>query len=504
MVHRSLLVIAATLAGVATVSPAADPLPPALPPASAEKLPRWRGFNLLEKFNQGKCEPFREDDFRMLSKLGFNFVRLPMDYRCWIVDGNWEKLNEEQLREIDQAVAFGQRYGVHVCLNFHRAPGYTVAKPAEAKSVWTDPDALRVCAMHWAAFARRYQGVPNERLSFNLFNEPANVPLDQFVPVIRKLAESIRAEDPNRLILSDGLQWGRIPVPELLPLQVAQATRGYTPFELTHYQASWVNSANFPEPAWPLPILPPGHFYGPGKAEPKGPLLIDGPFEKPGTLRLHIGRVSNSATLVVRFAGNLLWEKQFICGPGDGEWKKAEFKEEYKIYQNLFDRDYTVPVPAGAGPLEVAMPKGDWLALDEIGIALEGKPETALKFSSAWGQPLPHLAFTAEALQPVGGIELQGGRWLWTECVEPWQKLAEAGSGVLVGEWGAFHKTPHDVVLRWAEDCLKNWQRAGFGWAMWNFRGPFGVLDSGRADVIYEEFEGHQLDRKLLDLLRKY
>ena len=36
---------------------------------------------------------------------------------------------------------------------------------------------------------------------------------------------------------------------------------------------------------------------------------------------------------------------------------------------------------------------------------------------------------------------------------------------------------------------------------MWEFRGSFGIIDSGRADVDYEDFRGHKLDRKLLDLL---
>lgn len=35
-------------------------------------------------------------------------------------------------------------------------------------------------------------------------------------------------------------------------------------------------------------------------------------------------------------------------------------------------------------------------------------------------------------------------------------------------------------------------------------RGGFGVLDSNRADVAYEDFRGHKLDRKMLDLLRTY
>jgi endoglucanase len=36
---------------------------------------------------------------------------------------------------------------------------------------------------------------------------------------------------------------------------------------------------------------------------------------------------------------------------------------------------------------------------------------------------------------------------------------------------------------------------------MWNLRGGFGVLDSDRADVKYEDFRGHKLDRKMLELL---
>ena len=39
---------------------------------------------------------------------------------------------------------------------------------------------------------------------------------------------------------------------------------------------------------------------------------------------------------------------------------------------------------------------------------------------------------------------------------------------------------------------------------MWNFRGSFGILDSGREDTEYEEFEGHKLDRAMLELIRQH
>ena len=62
--------------------------------------------------------------------------------------------------------------------------------------------------------------------------------------------------------------------------------------------------------------------------------------------------------------------------------------------------------------------------------------------------------------------------------------------------------TPHDVVLAWMHDLMGQWKAAG--WAMWNFRGGFGILDSKRADVKYEEFKGHKLDRKMLELIKEF
>ena len=160
---------AALLLSAGAASAAADP-------ADWRPSERWRGFNLLEMFYQsGAGAPprdFREEDFRFMRDNGFNFARLPMDYRFWIKDGDWNRIDDARLAYVDRAVELGRRYGVHVCLCFHRAPGYTVANPPEKASIFKDDEALRVCAKHWAHFARRYKGVPNERLSFNLFNEP--------------------------------------------------------------------------------------------------------------------------------------------------------------------------------------------------------------------------------------------------------------------------------------------------------------------------------------------
>jgi len=82
--------------------------------------------------------------------------------------------------------------------------------------------------------------------------------------------------------------------------------------------------------------------------------------------------------------------------------------------------------------------------------------------------------------------------------------LEQKGSGVHVGEWGAYNKTPHTVALAWMKDYLELWKQAGWGWAMWNFRGAFGPLDSGRTDVEYENWKGHKLDRRMMELIQAY
>jgi endoglucanase len=85
-----------------------------------------------------------------------------------------------------------------------------------------------------------------------------------------------------------------------------------------------------------------------------------------------------------------------------------------------------------------------------------------------------------------------------------WADLAKKGVGVHCGEGGAYNTTPHKVVLAWLRDVLEILTGHGIGLALWNFRGSFGILDSGRKDVEYENFHGHKLDRKLLELLQEF
>jgi len=493
----------ALLLSLATFAAAAP-----LPDAGPAKLPRWRGFNLLEKFQFGGTPvAFREDDFRLIAKLGFNFVRLPMDYRGYIVAGDWNRFDEAALGQIDQAVAWGRQYGVHVCLNLHRAPGWTVAKPAETKSLWTDPEARQAAARHWAMFARRYQGIPNNNVSFNLFNEPAGVSAEAYLAVVEEVVAAIRAEDPQRLVLCDGLQWGTVPVDALIPLKVAMMTRGYAPFQLTHFRASWAQGSDqWPTPCWPEMAGTGGTLISPAKGELSRPLHLSGPMAEGSTLRLVVTTLSSGAVLTVSDeTGGELWRQALSAGPDKGPWRKNSLDARWNVWRAEGEVEFRFKLPHPVKALTLRVVEGDWLTLGLLGLRPpNSSAEAVARLTPSWDEVPETLAYdAADPAKPTLGMP-HGREWLHAQTMPPWQAFAAAGGGVMVGEWGAYQYTPHEVVLRWAEDCLRNWQDAGWGWALWNFRGSFGILDSGRKDVTYEAFEGHQLDRKFLELLQRY
>lgn len=154
-------------------------------------IPRWRGFNLVDFFQAfGKGEQsagmVSEDDLKWIRDWGFDFIRIPMDYWLWI-DTNWRetkrlspddmyKIKESMMEKVDRTVEMGIKYGLHVSLNFHRAPGYCINSPdREPFVLWTDPLAEDAFVFHWDLFAKRYRGVSVKNLSFNLVNEAPGV-----------------------------------------------------------------------------------------------------------------------------------------------------------------------------------------------------------------------------------------------------------------------------------------------------------------------------------------
>jgi len=114
-----------------------------LPSPCIDKLPSsWKGFNLLDMFylRENNQFEFIENEFKIISEWGFNFIRIPMDYRHLILKDDWNNINENAVSRLDRALDYGIKYDIHISLNLHRAPGYTVANPPEKTNLWIEKE----------------------------------------------------------------------------------------------------------------------------------------------------------------------------------------------------------------------------------------------------------------------------------------------------------------------------------------------------------------------------
>ena len=354
-------------------------------------LPRWRGFNLLDFYTsrplmssrQNNRNLSKEDDFKWMSDWGFDFVRIPVQYPCYVNfnPGDNRSLhitpeevlsyNEQAIEEIEKLVYLANKHHMHVSFNLHRVPGYCVNSGFyEPYNLWKDEPAQQALYAHWEMWAKRFKNVSEKLLSFDLINEPcyredmndqyskkAALPGELYRKIVQGCLMVIQNQNPKRLVVADGNNSGGLVTPELIDLKVGQSCRGYFPGEVSHYRAPWVwkNPDDAPVPVWP---------------------------------------------------GNI--------------------KDKH------YDRNSMV------------------------------------------------------------------------DFYKPWIKLIEQGVGVHCGECGCYRETPHEVFLSWMNDMLGVLTEHNIGWAFWNFRGDFGILDSGRKDVIYEDWFGSKLDRKMLEVLQKY
>jgi endoglucanase len=244
----------------------------------ANTLPKWKGFNLLDFFSP---DPLRsrkattEAYFQWLQDWGFDFVRIPMAYPYYLDIDRTKNIAPEDVYKIDTAatdridalVAMAHRYGMHVSLNLHRAPGYCInAGFHEPYNLWKDQEALNAFCFHWNMWAKRYKNVNRAKISFDLVNEPSlredmndqhskqsTVPGDLYRKIASAAAEAIRKENPDHLIIADGNNVGNTVIPEIMDLNIAQSCRGYFPHQISHYKAPWANKdpENLPIPKWP-------------------------------------------------------------------------------------------------------------------------------------------------------------------------------------------------------------------------------------------------------------
>lgn len=102
-----------------------------------------------------------------------------------------------------------------------------------------------------------------------------------------------------------------------------------------------------------------------------------------------------------------------------------------------------------------------------------------------------------------GGL-YDGKRWDLDQLREfyaSWRAVERMGTPIHIGEFGCYNQTPNDDAMRWFHDLFGLYREYGWGYAMWNFDGPFGIIGHGRKGARIEEWRGYPVDLELLELM---
>ena len=232
-----------------------------------------------------------------------------------------------------------------------------------------------------------------------------------------------------------------------------------------------------------------------------------------------IGYGNVSGKVTVRFAADGVPLKDVTLEPKQGapDWGSVRYYPEWHVSQGCYKGTTALDLPKGAKRLTAEVVAGDWINIGSVELVSADGRTARLPFDVCWAKPRnfrqrfvgfdaagPFAFVVADAAPRTRHYDDPGREYLYHQVLAQWDEALANGTFAMAGEFGVWKMTPHDITLDIFEDYLALWKERNMGWALWNLRGTNGILDSERADVDYEIFEGHKLDRKMLDLLRRY
>lgn len=202
-----------------------------------------------EKRGEERRHYMTQADFDSIASMGFDHVRIPVDeVQLWDSLGDREA---EGIGLLHNAIrwAIAARLRVIVDLHIIRAHSFS----AGVNKLWTDPAEQEKLSGMWRQLSDELHQYPNDKLAYEILNEPvANVPED-WNKVLNKVIAAIRVKEPARKIVVGSNRWQ---IAETFPelrfpendSNLILSFHFYTPMALTHHTASWTPIAEYNGP----------------------------------------------------------------------------------------------------------------------------------------------------------------------------------------------------------------------------------------------------------------
>ena len=228
-----------------------------------------RGTNVSHWLSQSEARGemrrlhIQEEDFARLEKLGFDFVRIPIDEeQFWDEKGN--KLPEAWTL-LTNALDWAGKHHLRAIVDLHivRSHYFNAVNEgkADANTLFTSEksqqdlinlwyqlsDVLKGYSNDWVAYEFMNEPVAEEHEQWNQYefmNEPVAEEHEQWNQLVAKVHKALRAREPQRTLVVGSNRWQGYETMKYLKVpegdkNIVLSFHYYNPMLLTHYTAWW-------------------------------------------------------------------------------------------------------------------------------------------------------------------------------------------------------------------------------------------------------------------------
>jgi len=158
-----------------------------------------------------------KDDIHFIKNTGLNSIRVPFNFKLFLVEDNPEIFLEEGFNRLDDVIKWCKEENLYVILDMHAAPGGQTGDNIDDSwsypFLFEDEQAQQTTISLWRKIAERYRD-ETIVIGYDLLNEPIphfyenkeslNLLLE---PLYKKITHAIREVDQNHVVFIGGAQW---------------------------------------------------------------------------------------------------------------------------------------------------------------------------------------------------------------------------------------------------------------------------------------------------------
>lgn len=213
-----------------------------------------KGVNLggwISQFAEYNHEHFKtfitEKDIEYIASIGFDHVRVPVDYN--VLETEDGEVIESGYQYLENCLAWCEKYNLNMLIDLHECYGYSfdpLKKDMDREKFFYD-EALQTRFLElWKKIATRFKDYP-DRVAFEPLNEVVLIEVaDAWNAVIAKYIKTMREIVPNHYLVIGGVCYNNVLTVPLIKVpaddkHIVFNFHCYEPMVFTHQGAYWVD-----------------------------------------------------------------------------------------------------------------------------------------------------------------------------------------------------------------------------------------------------------------------